>query len=132
MGYKYAMEYLKKLSELFNPPVLRFEEPFETEKNVISFEEASKFIKETAGKFDYYYKRNSNENIKKSWFYLKHHAIIADMTAKCFKLKASGDKENMNLQKEELFNYVKAHELELMEVFDAFEFINTIGNILRR
>ena len=118
-------EYLRKLTDLFDPVYMRGEKP------AVSEEAAEKLHKvgRLARDFMPAIKRNlrlPDECRAQSWIYLKHHARICVLLAKAYEARARDDKAAAHEAWEKVKQYVRENESVLHPVFDVFFFIITL------
>lgn len=129
---KAVKEYMKLLSELFDPSYLR------GEKTVVSKEQKANFdrIPSVIDEFADLVKRNAeNEALeaprRKSWQYLTYHGELCKLTAKTFAYYAAGDFDKGEAMKQTAKAYAQLNETALQEVYDVCYFIVTIENITK-
>ena len=119
--------YLAQLSELFDPPYLRGEEPQVSEQAAERFAR----IPEVVRAFQPLIERNlaaaSDACRAASWRYLQLHADLCIRFAGVLEARARGEKERSLARWQELVGKVQRQEMALQPVFDVFEFIETIG-----
>lgn len=122
-----CMEYLKKLSELLNPPYLRGERPLVDAAASRQFGEIPAFIE----KFRPAIEKNlqlENASHAKSWEYLYEHGLIVSKFAGVLEAFAAGKIELFMSLWEELKLFICKKEDELFHVFDVYMFIRWVGS----
>lgn len=126
---KLAQDYLESISYLFDPTYLRGEIP------KVSPEKA-KSLSKIGGVIDAFLptiERNiSSENAcwAKSWFYLKHSALICKMLAAACEAAARDYKQTAGEKWEITKCYVQEHEMILHPVLDVPWFISVLEGFL--
>lgn len=125
-----VMDYLKTLSDLFDPEYLRAEKP------AVNPENAEKYAKMPAvvGKFlpvilENIHKDHPNA-VKLSWTYLAYHADYCILLSHCLAFRAQGNEEAAHTAFDELVRFMRGLEPKLQRVFDLFEFIETYRRVL--
>lgn len=118
-------DYLKTLSDLFDPLYIR------REKNVLDQDSLSKFKK--IPEHIHSFKKTIREGmqypsypISQSFYYLNIHADGALLYAKHLESAASGAVEDSKRYLEAYLDYYRKNEMLVQNVFDVYEFINTI------
>ena len=125
-------EYLKALSESFDPVYLR------GEKEVVNPETAARLaqIPDIVDAYAATIARHAqeetlHENIRASWQYLCYHGPYCKLYARAFRLKALGRFDEAKTALNDLFSYARENEQKLNHVFDAFKFQATVqGRLL--
>lgn len=126
-----CLEYMAKLSEMFDPPYLR------GERDMIDKNAAERFsgICEYIDSFRNTIEANtssSNSCHAASWKYLKYHADICCLLALALEAKASGKFEKARAIWKLAGTYAWEHEDQLQEVLDALVFMSLGGKIGRK
>ena len=118
-------EYLKKLSELFMPPYLRFETPQVDEAAAESFQKAGElaesFLKEVMEK---------KEEETRDWKYLSYHARICMILARMLRQRAMGQKDLSNESLQELLDYLNEIEMDTDKVLDVCNYQQVMKRFL--
>ena len=124
-------QYLSKLSELFDPAYLRHEKPQQNPAAAQRFAGIPKHIED----FREIIETNlsgihDDDNVKKSWIYLRLHAQLALIIAKAVRRKAEGDMAAANTLWQDMAAWARMHEKDVADVFDVFEFILVTKNMV--
>lgn len=122
--------YLKRLSELFDPVYLRGEKPEVDPERARAFSEVLRVIEE----FKPVIERNINLPDKcqaTSWRYLKHHADIYGALAAALEARARGDRDEAHRRWETVKDLAWEREDVLHPVFDVWLFVKTVGRKFR-
>jgi hypothetical protein len=129
-----VMDYLKRLSELFDPPYIRHEKPQADPQKAGIFNSIGSFI-DTFGKTiceNLKEEKNPDPSLRYSWRLLQIHGGLCRILAGALAAKAGGEQKKA----EDLFGdaiaFVRLHELEIHEAFDATIFINTLRRSITR
>ena len=123
-------DYLQTLSREFVPPYARGELGLINPDVVRSVTQA----KETICGFRDAIEENiaaTKGNIRQSWIYLRHHGKLNLLYADVLIALASGDDTLACLCIEKLFNFARRLELDVHNVFDVFEYMDTLKQILK-
>ena len=119
-------EYLKQLTDLFDPVYLRGEKTEVDPQAVRAFNQVQKLIEE----FEPTIARNiglNNACQAYSWRYLQQHADICKALAHALEARARGDRDLAIRRWESVKSLVWSREDILHRVFDVWLFINTVG-----
>jgi len=121
-----VQEYLKRLSDAFDPSYIRHEKP------QVDAEAAERFktIPKICDEYAEIIVENADdeelpENVRLSWMYLEYHAELCRLLAKMLAARAEGDEAREKAIKEDVFSWARQNEAELASVFDVFEFMQT-------
>ncbi|NSW91537.1 MAG: DUF4838 domain-containing protein [Firmicutes bacterium] len=128
---KKCLEYMAKLSELFDPPYLR------GERDIVNKDAAERFssICTYVDEFRKVIEANINtENAchATSWKYLRYHSDLCCLLAVTLEAKASAKQEKALALWKLVETYVQEHEDPIQKVFDVFEFILTLKRRINR
>jgi len=125
-----VMDYMAKLSELFDPPYLR------GEREVVNAESAAKFaeIPFVVDEFSEVIAKNiiAGENGEleaaqlASWDILTYHGELCKLMAKMLEYLARGMDKQAEEMKDTVKSYARMHESELHDIFDVCLFISTL------
>jgi hypothetical protein len=125
-------DYLKKLSELFDPPYLRME------REIVNDGYASRYasIPEVIEGFRPVVEHNITSvacpGIKRSWEILKYHGEVCIGLSKILAAKANGDMDTALKLWEDVKIYIQKNELVLNSVLDVFEFVWVLERAISR
>lgn len=126
-----AQEYLRRLSDAFDPKYLRGEEPVVDEKAARRFQTIPDILEEYAETIeDNIDDEDSPENVRQSWAYLEYHASLCRLLARALYYRARGDKEKTLSVTEDVMAFARRNERDLNGIFDVFEFQRTIRSVL--
>ncbi len=120
-----VLQYMKTLSNLFDPHYIRGEKSFTDPDALAKFKKIPVYIRsfeETIQKGMQY----PSQPVAQSFFYLNIHAQGAILYAKFLEFAASSSVEEAKAKQTEYFNYYRKNESVIQNVFDVYEFINTI------
>lgn len=123
-------DYLKALSQEFVPPYARGELGLINPDVVCSVIQA----KNTIYGFRDTIEENiatTNGNIRQSWIYLRYHGKVNLLYADVLIALASGNDPLAFQCIEKLFDFIRSIELDVHNVFDIYEYMYTIKQILR-
>ncbi len=128
---KRCMEYMKGLSELFDPTYLR------GEREIIDKDTAERFSGICTYVDEFKEIIESNINSKNpchaaSWKYLSYHADLCCLLAVTLEAKASGKPKKALALWKLVEKYAQEHEDQLQKVFDVFEFVLTLNRRINR
>ncbi|MDY3286619.1 MAG: DUF4838 domain-containing protein [Eubacteriales bacterium] len=126
-----AQEYLKTLSDAFDPSYLRGEKPAVDEAAAKRFQKIPDILDEYAEIIQENMVEEDNpENVRLSWAYLSYHASLCRLLARALYYRAKGDAKRALAVRGDLFAYARQHEQELNHVFDVYEFQQTLRSVL--
>jgi len=119
-----CIDYLEKVSKIFNPPYLRGEIN-ESEISSESYMKINYFVNEFMPIID----KNLNNNsivISTSWKYLKYHAEAMILLSKAFMYKLEGRTSKAEEMWDKTVKYLSDIEEKIQPVFDLYRFVDTM------
>jgi NOL1/NOP2/fmu family ribosome biogenesis protein len=125
-----CMDYLAKLSELFQPEYLSREIPAVNARASIKFAEIKNVIKSFRPAIERNLKLKE-QNRAKSWEYLSEHALICYSFSEILEAAALGKRDTVFEKWEMLKTALQNKEDILSKVFDVYLFISYIGYELK-
>jgi hypothetical protein len=128
-----ALEYLTKLSALFDPPYIRCEKPQIDAKEAEIFLSIGSFLSNFAPVITENIRpeKNPDANVRRSWELLALHQELCCILAKIFAAKAGGVQAEANLLAGIACDFARLHENELQDVFDAWLFTGVLSRVVR-
>ena len=125
-------EYLRSLSESFDPVYLRCEKETVNPESAAHLSQVSDIVDAFADTISRHAEDSAlHPGIRASWQYLQKHGPYCKLYARAFCLKAQGRFDDAKTALEDLFSYARQNEPELNHVFDAFKFQATVqGRLL--
>jgi hypothetical protein len=120
-----VLEYMKTLSELFDPYYIRGEKQFNDPEALEKFNK----VPNTIQSFDSVIKEGlmyPDSSVAQSFLYLDIHAKGALIYADFLRLAASGSIQEAKEKRNEFFDYYRKNEMLVQNVLDVYEMINTM------
>ncbi|MDO8586894.1 MAG: DUF4838 domain-containing protein [Armatimonadota bacterium] len=139
--WRAVMEYLTKLTELFDYPYLRGEKPKVNPESAESFGRAAKTMDEFRTVIERHVDpsaatlrsatEGSGDCWSKSWDYLRLHGQVYGRLARAFQARADGDDKKAAGIWEEVRAFVFDNTEGLHPAFDIFLFVSVVGGNFR-
>jgi len=127
---KDAADYLRKLSDLFDPKVMRLElSPEEALKAVKRYGQIPKLIEDFRPDIERGTELPDCVHAK-SWTYLKHHAQMCLLWCDALAKHVKGDAEGAKAPALELVDYVRRNELKLHHALDVNLFLKVVPPLI--
>lgn len=120
-----VLDYLKRLSELFDPTYLRGERQWVDPEAANRFSKIPKVVDE----FLPIIQKNKNNLDRcraKSWVYLELHTVICKLLSSALEAKASDNYKELTILWDKIEKFLQENEDEVQPVLDVFLFINTL------
>lgn len=117
-------EYLRKLSAMFNPPLLRGDADRSDKAALEAYRQIEAFVKS----FEPVIRNNlnhSNPALAKSWDHLDFHKDFCIMHSKVIEARLTGDIEKTRERWASLKDFLCKNEDRIQPIFDIFEFFET-------
>ena len=119
--YEVAFHFLKEITRLSDPRVMRREADIRTEKNAIAYKNAIELSKEFQTVARDCAARAQNAVHKTSWENLAIYAALSERIFACYEAFAKGEYEDSLC--ESVKEFVFENEFKLRFVFDSYEFL---------
>jgi hypothetical protein len=122
-----ALDYLNKLSVLFDPPYIRCEKPQIDAQKQKDYASIPEFLERFAGIIENNQREDKNPDpgLRFSWRILGLHKELCEILAKAFARKAAGDKAAETLASDAA-SFARLHEWELRDVLDVWLFADIV------
>ena len=120
-AYEIAFDYLKEITRLSSPAVMRREAEFHTKQNEIAFKAAAELSMNFSGVAKECAMRTSHSVHKTSWENLAIYAALSTRIFTCYEAIVKGEYNESHLDAVKEFVFENEHALRF--VFDSYEFL---------